>query len=356
MSGALGQTLAQSDLPENETEWRNVLRLSRVHLATNMLRWSLREQRLFLDLPSDIVEFLDVFYALNLDHNRRCVDQLAHLTQTLNSIDVAPLPLKGAATFVNGLYPTLGERMISDIDVLIPAPRLPEILNKLASVGYQPIYTGRDLPNPQGFESQGHHYPPVINPDWPARVELHVHPVHLPLIKVLASEDVFRDATALSWRGGELLLPSPTNFITHNIVHASADFRRTNFLSLRQLFEFVHVIRSSGDQIDWDVIKHRFEDCGYRNYLRGYVAFANAYFGCQLPPGINIGGEDRLRQKLHQTSVENSAVAWLLFIPNVIFRRARSLRNNPHDFKKLLNRGFYRRFWREVGDGPIDLV
>ena len=179
LSGALGRTLTPSDLPANEPEWRKVLRLSSGHLATPMLRWALREQGLYSGLPADIVEYLDAVYALNLERNRQCADQLAHLIQTLNSIGVRPVLLKGAATFVSGLYPTLGERMIRDIDVLIPGARLPEILESLASVGYQAMQTGAELPSAQGYESRGehHHYPPVISPEWPVNVELHVHPV-----------------------------------------------------------------------------------------------------------------------------------------------------------------------------------
>ncbi len=128
LRGALGQTLDRSDLPSNPEEWEIVLRLSSAHLATPQLRWALREQHLFSDLPVDVAEYLDAVYTLNLDKNRRCEEQLAHFIGILNSVGVHPVLLKGAAAIVGGLYPTPGERMISDLDILIPAGKLPEVL------------------------------------------------------------------------------------------------------------------------------------------------------------------------------------------------------------------------------------
>jgi hypothetical protein len=113
LSGALGQTLAQSDLPATETEWRNVLRRSCAHVVTPALRWALREQGYTSELPPDVLDFIDAVYTLNLEGNCHYEDQLAHLIWSLNEIRVRPVLLKGAAALVNGLYPTSGERMIA---------------------------------------------------------------------------------------------------------------------------------------------------------------------------------------------------------------------------------------------------
>jgi hypothetical protein len=116
----LGQTLAPSDFPASETEWRNVLRRSSTHLVTPALRWAMREQGYTSQLPPDVLEFIDAVYTLNLEANRRYEEQLAHLIHSLNSIGVHPVLLKGAAALVGELYPTAGERMIGDIDISFP--------------------------------------------------------------------------------------------------------------------------------------------------------------------------------------------------------------------------------------------
>jgi hypothetical protein len=86
----LGQPLARSDLPANQSEWEKMLRASSAHLAAPQLRWALREQGLFSACPADVAEYLDAIYTLNLDRNLQCEDQLADFIRLLNSIDVAP--------------------------------------------------------------------------------------------------------------------------------------------------------------------------------------------------------------------------------------------------------------------------
>jgi hypothetical protein len=161
LSGALGHPLNSSDLPESPAQWERVLRLSGEHLVTPQLRWALREQDLFSALPVDVAEYLEAIYTLNLDKNARCEEQLAQFIQALNSLGVRPLLLKGAGVIVGGLYPTPGERMITDIDVLIPSGHLQKILDRLAVEGYL-LADGDGKPENIGEPNHlsHHHYPP----------------------------------------------------------------------------------------------------------------------------------------------------------------------------------------------------
>ncbi|MGC2225306.1 MAG: nucleotidyltransferase family protein, partial [Methylocella sp.] len=127
------------DLPANEAEWQRVLHLSSSHLVAPMLRRAYQEHGLVSGLPADVVEFLDAVYTLNLESNLRYQYQLAQLIQALNDTGVRPLLLKGAATLASGLYPTPGERMIGDIDVLIPSAKLAGAVEHLLAAGYQPV-------------------------------------------------------------------------------------------------------------------------------------------------------------------------------------------------------------------------
>jgi hypothetical protein len=351
LSGALGRKLTATELPANEAEWQNVLRLSGTHLVTPLLGWAAREQGLISMLPSDVREYLDAVCALNLHRNRQCEDQLIHLAQVLNSIDVRPVLLKGAAALVSGLYPTSAERIITDIDVLIPAQRLPDILDRLGIAGYQPVAEEGGLPKAENLMRQHHHYPPLQSPDWPAKVELHVHPVDLSATRLLSAAEVSREAKPVPWRGGELSLPSPTHFLMHNVIHAFVvDFRDLAFLSLRQLFEFVHSNRVYSDRIDWPAIVVRFDSQGYEGALRGYGAFANAYLGFQAPPALTLDGWERWRPILHRIRMDLShpAIELPLAIAMLMQLRTRNLLRAPGKLKRLFSREFYRRNWQHV--------
>ena len=352
LAGALGQKLGPMDLPANEAEWQSVLRQSSRHLVTPLLRRAFQEHGLVSGLPAGVLEFLDAVYALNLDCNLRYQDQLAHLIQILNNIGVRPVLLKGAAALVSGLYPTPGERMIGDIDVLIPPSKLSSVVFKhLRSAGYQPVTEEEELP---------HHYPRSYSVDWPVLVELHVHPVHLPVARLLGGEEVVRDATPLNWRGGDCLLPSPTHFVMHNVIHAFVvDIRVDGFLSLRQLFEFVRANRTYSERIDWAVIQQRFDSLGYGSALRGYAALASVYLGFQVPPELTISGWARLRLRFYRTELEHPAMHFLFsfgrflrVLGRLVRIRARFLVGNPRSIKKLFRARLYVRLFQDalVGD------
>lgn len=354
LAGALGQPLDIKDLPANEAEWQRVLQLSSTHFVTPLLRWALQEKSLMSALPSEIVEYLDAFHALNLDDNRLYEDQLAHLIQVLNQVGVRPVLLKGAATLVGSLYPSIAERFIGDIDILIPAPKLPEIINQLRAAGYTPGDVD-DFPSAEDFAGQAtHHCPPVRSMDWPVWVELHLHPVHLNVSRLLSSEEMIQDATPLNWRGGECLIPSPTHFVMHNVIHAFlVDYDSKAFLSLRQLFEFVHACRNYAGQIDWTAIQQRFDGCHAGAKLRCYMALANIYLGFQAPAELPIGEWSRLRARFHCAWVD-APVA--IYFPIRLFglagsglkNRLRNLKRNPRKLKKLLSSGIYVNFYREL--------
>lgn len=354
LTGALGQKLAASDLPANPAEWEKVVGLANKQMATPMLRWALRAQGLFSGLPSDIAEYLDAIYSLNLDRNLRCEDQLAQLVPVLNGIGVRPVLLKGAAALVGGLYPSSGERMITDLDILIPAERLPEILDRLAGIGYEPWahYVG-DLPSPVGFGAEMHHYPPIVSCDWRASVELHVHPVARPFGRLLGSEEVFAGATAANWRGGEYLLPSPTHFVQQNIIHSFLVNTRYKYerISLRQLLEFVVASRTYGEAIDWNALRSRFDDPGDGKALRQYLALANACLDFPVPEAISLDGQDRpnIRLYLMHLDLENRSALWAINFAVQMRTRLHSLRRQPREsVAKLSTAGFYRRFFRSL--------
>jgi Uncharacterised nucleotidyltransferase len=347
------------DLPAaNEAEWQSVLSLSSSHLVTPLLRRAFQEHGLVSGLPAGVLEFLDAVYALNLESNLHYQDQLAHLIPVLNNIGVRPVLLKGAAALVSGLYPTPGERMIGDIDVLIPPSEIAAAVEQLYAAGYQPVAADEALPDIANHGLKFHHYPRIYSLDWPVPVELHIHPVKLRASRLLGSEEVIRAATPLNWRGGDCLLPSPTHFMMHNVIHAVVvDFRIRGFFSLRQLSEFVYAGRTYDERIDWVLIQQRFDSLGCRNALRRYVVLANAYFGFQVPPALRIGGWPRLQRRFYRIQLEYPPMHFLFALgrlPRMLYRllgrHARHMGRNPRSMKELFTVRYYISLYQEALD------
>jgi hypothetical protein len=351
LTGALGQTLTAADLPASPAEWEKVLRLASSHLVTPQLRWALREQGLFADLPPEVAEFLEAIYVINLERNQECEDQLAQLIRVLNSIGVQPVLLKGFAAIVGGLYPTSGERIVTDIDILIPVTRLPEILDLLAGIGYKPIDCYQDLAKKGEWEVLCHHYPPIFSPDWPVTVELHVQPVDLPFVPLLSDEQVFSSAQTMEWRGGVCLLPSSTNFVIHNIIHSMLVNTQGKLerVSVRQLFEFALANREYGERIGWQAIASIFDDHDYLKSLRQYRAINNDCMNMEIWPEGGTDGWDRWRALPHLTRLElnNQMVERTIRALGQIKIRMTNLKRKPKNVKKLFTSGFYSRLFND---------
>lgn len=351
LTGALGKPLVPADLPATADEWAEVLRLSGDHLVTPQLRWALREQRLFDDLPAEVAEYLEAVYALNLERNRVCEDQLAQLIPALNRIGAKPVLLKGSAAIVGGLYPTSGERMMGDLDILVPVARLPGILATLNKLGYRSTIEQRDLGDARDLETSRHHhhYPMIRCPDWQAGVELHLLPVQRRYAELLSADDVFADATALSWRAGEVLLPSPGSFLAQNVIHSFLVNTQGNLarVSLRQLFEFVLATRTYGERVAWDAVVNRFAAPGYANSLREYAALANACLGQDLSAVVATDHRDqsRIQGYLTRLNVPSRFVEFGINCHRQL-RRVQQLLRNPRKIRLLFTADFYIRLFR----------
>ena len=356
LSGVLGSPRVDTKLPASPAEWERILRLAGAHLVLPQLRWALRQQGLFAALPADVADYLDAVYTLNLERNRSSEEQLVELVSELNGIGVAPVLLKGAAALVDGLYPTAGERMMSDLDVLVPANRLPEVLPALAAVGYRPsVDAGERLPDPVGYQKVGHHYPALISSDWSCRVELHVHPVHLPFAGLLPSDEVFADGRQPDWRGGCCALPSETHFLMHNLIHSFLNntLLRLQRVSLRQLFEFVLASQRYGGAIDWPKLHERFARHGYENECRRYLAlaqecldFAPQYAG---EPAIDSRDRNANAWEIFRLEADSRGLEWTLNAAAQIRARLERVRREPGRIRMLTKARFYSNFFRSLG-------
>lgn len=351
LSGALGQSLLPSSLPTSEERWASLLRLSGDHLVTPVLRWALRDQKgLYDELPPSVVDYLEAVYALNLEKNLSCEDQLSELISDLNKIEVRPVLLKGAAMLVGGLYPTSGERMITDLDILIPEERLSEVLVRMLALGYQSTEGTIDLAEVAlKALSHRHHYPALVHRDWPVSIELHVQPVVSRYLPLLASEDVLSGARKAVLPGGECLLPDPTKMIIHNVVHAflfdTMDCMKT--ISLRQLFEFVLISQKYRERVDWDQIKQRFDGQGYGRRLRQYLLVAEGCFGLDATIERTSKHYDILSMRPYldvvRLNMENSAAIWVANLFCQLTVRQKRLVREPQRIRRLMDSDFYAK-------------
>jgi hypothetical protein len=141
-------------------------------------------------IPDDLTGHLRQIYQLNLQRNLKIMDQCREIESLLHSIGTEPVFLKGAGFLVSGLYKDTGDRMMEDIDILLPLEDIPKTISRLREAGY------KTYEDPQVDEIYRKHYhmPPMFHPDRPAAVEIHHSPLHPRYAAILSSPEILKEA------------------------------------------------------------------------------------------------------------------------------------------------------------------
>ncbi len=142
-------------------------------------------------LPEELTEHMRHIYNLNAERNRRIVMQCRQISQLLFPAGIRPVFLKGAALLLMGLYKDMGDRMMEDIDLLLPEAEIPPALEILQKGGYlqHPVDEGKGE-----VYADHHHLPPMYHPGQVATLEIHRYPVHGEIRELIPEEAVLTEA------------------------------------------------------------------------------------------------------------------------------------------------------------------
>lgn len=170
-------------IPSTDQDWAEIIYLGSIHGVLPALYVKLSKAKAHQFIPKDFLEALEGFYELNSLFNFSLREQILNTTQILNNHHINPVWLKGAITLLSPIWETTSRTML-DLDLWIPgADDQLKTLSVLSDNGYsiQPESVGHDY-------SLSQHYPPVIKPGQPARLEVHRSIVALECSELLGNE------------------------------------------------------------------------------------------------------------------------------------------------------------------------
>ena len=168
---AVGDAYA-TDLPErlaaDSVDWQGLSWLAGACLVTPSLAGALQRKGLFDLLPEEVQDYLHTIQSLNRERNQMLREQLIIITEALNRIGIQPVLLKGAITLTSGQYTGAEDRVIGDLDLLVPDSLMETATTALISAGYQEDDNGWQWLMP-GHAQQHHHGCPLMHPDLPVK-------------------------------------------------------------------------------------------------------------------------------------------------------------------------------------------
>lgn len=286
-----------------QVEWTAPLALANGHLVAPSLYANLLEAGRLGDLPADVRNYLNLLLRCNGERNAALRCQATELIGGLRGAGVPLVLLKGAASLFLDHYRDPAERMLRDIDVLVPRHAAGQAFDVLGELGYE-VETRYPA---------GHHaYADFMRPNDPGAVDLHFELVDPKYI--LPAGEIWQRARSAGVDGHEFLVPSPTDLILHHVLHAQIHYLGNFYrgvLDLRQLYEFATLTRRYGAEIDWPFIARRMAKYDLTVPLQSYALAAERLLGLPWPLGKRPGIAAHLHYRRCVAQLHLPALAWL---------------------------------------------
>lgn len=218
-------------------DWSQFVTLCNNHLILPVIYIKFKRHDLISHLPVELSEFLIEIYDLNVSRNKEILRQISAVTSLMNQNNIYPLFVKGAAHILDNLYSDIGERILADIDFLVPEKDYIPAVRVLENDGYF-TFDG----NPNYFDPEiEKHYPRLSKHGFSAIIEIHRLLTDVPL-KWFDAGTVIQQKKKVSSVNG-CFVPSDEHKIIHNFVHTQITHGGHSYctISLRDLYD-LHLI------------------------------------------------------------------------------------------------------------------
>ncbi len=302
-----------ASLSDDAIDWPATVRAVSRDFAVAALATLLDDAGLFDRAPTDVQRFLRYALVQNGEANRRIREQCVEVGNALAQRGLHGVLLKGAAWLFEA-GPAAKDRMMRDIDLLVPRHALEDARAVLAGLGYEPVFAVQ-------YASGHFHDRPLEHPLWPTRIEMHVELTFR--AGYLGADEVLAKAQGVA-KG--LLVPSPLHRMMHNVVHAqiiNGDFIG-GALSFRDSLDLGRLLQSNFATEDWLAFANEARRRGFFGPLSGALHKAAYVSGADLPEPFRSdeGGRRSLRRcllqrrwppldaALRQVGVVCGALAW----------------------------------------------
>jgi hypothetical protein len=281
-------------------KWTSFVAVAYQYRVAPAVPFALQKLELRDALPRGMIDYFDGLATTMRRQNAQVLDHAIELAEILNVIGVTPVLLKGGANLLRGLYPDPAMRVMTDLDILVPAERIDDCVACLRDKGFQPLTDYR--------YPRGHHYPPLGRPDSPLPIELHHQVLAHPYNRFLTADEVYETAIVLDGYDASIAVPSATCSVIHNIAHAQLSNHDYLYgrIDLRSLFDFTLLSRAYMSEIDWGGIGRHFSSRGGGTALNFHLLCAR----------------DLLRTRIAGLDRSNA-------VTRLLYRRARYLAARP---------------------------
>jgi hypothetical protein len=340
-------------ISSDSIDWRKFVSLCSGNYILPSIYLKFKAYDLIIYLPEELAEHLSEVYQLNLSRNKLILIQLHELTILLNESGIQPVFLKGTGNLLNKLYSDPGERMIGDIDLLVPEKDYLRAAGILENDGYQSIEGFKG--DPESFK----HYPRLFKAG-AIDVEIHRQPVSPPNSKWFSPEMIHREMRAIPGDDKCFVLSDNHNAI-HNFIHSQLDHQRDAYgiISFRDLYDLYLVSKKINIALLIDQVREKRKAIAYFVFAGKAFGLPDRFYPKEAFPGKllvlkhDLNLESPAFYRIHRTILFMAEQIFIKYIGQIVrsfysgsVRRSLIRRiSNPRWYISHLNwyRGFFIR-------------
>lgn len=205
-------------------------------------------------VDADALEYLRWFDDANRQRNRRIWDLLRKVVGEMNAAGITPTIIKGGNDLARRPDPGDCDRILADLDILVPPGSLEAAQGVFADLGLSPLEQSRHEHSPGSYWRPGEVVPIDLHSSLPARIA-----------RLLPADQNFR-MIPCERDGVRFLGPDPTLhfFITivHEMVHDRVLLHGTT--KLCYLLDLTRQVDEHGASIDWPWLKAKRSNLWFR--------------------------------------------------------------------------------------------
>lgn len=274
------------EMPES-SDWTGIIQIANHALCTPMVASRLQQAGVFSALPDDLQRFLREIQSRNAERNRRLLEQLDEAAAHLNAIGVQPALLKGTAWLASVDAAQRPDRLITDLDLMVPARDFGRAVEQLTCAGYR---LDTQLVRP-GI--------PVVllRPEDAGTVDLHGEYGGATTLR-FCHDDVAADGSLRHLGRGGVILPSPVASMAILLLHdqlKGRDYLRGR-IDLRHLLDMQALAAGFGDA-EWERLEQLFATGYARAAARTQLLTAHRLLKMEVPGSVVRDRRARLQYR-----------------------------------------------------------
>jgi len=330
----------------DQIDWEQFVHLCSTHLILPAIYLQFRDHHILEHIPEELNQHLKDIHDLNVNRNNLILEQLQHITKVLNRNNIYPVFMKGSGNLLDGLYADTGERILGDIDFLVPEKDYLLSGSLFEDEGYTSKTLGADYEEVTEMK----HYPRLSHPGFVASIEIHRIPVRKYYLRKYNSEIIDQEKKTVQSLQGCFVL-SDNHKIIHNFIHSQLSNRGHAYgiVSFRDIYDLYLMSKRCE-------IKDTLPQIENKQKAIAYFIFAGEVFGLseKFYPRFNFSA--RLLLKKHSLNLSSPVfyrlhraglyIIWQIFVIYLgqIRTAFHSKRMRQSIVQRLGNRHWYKSY------------